>query len=163
MVYPTEGCVNCRRPISAAAAMTSPTVDDLLDEWGNALPQPRPAEEFSTEHFLHGIRAGTTMFDADCRAKLDRLVKKVEVVRRVSRGYSRDLSSTVDSRPIAPEYARYMAALYLHRAVVESDPKFLNCALKLSDGILEDPDVGTLPQLKEIALEQVRRLVNVSE
>ncbi|GMV55112.1 MAG: hypothetical protein AMXMBFR6_09170 [Betaproteobacteria bacterium] len=87
---------------------------------------------------------------AEAEANLDRLRKKIEVVRKLYRYYLPDMSGPANPTPLSPEALQRLCALLLKAALLRNDMRYLNSALKLLDGIL-DQDEG-------IFQEDLRRL-----
>jgi hypothetical protein len=117
---------------------------EILDLFAN-LPTPRNGDstKFSTEVFLHSIFVGSEFPDSDMvLKKLDRLCKKVDVVRKIRVFYTLDL--TRNAAPVADiqkEYLPLLAAVLLSYAKNYRDLKFLNTAFKMLDGHLKQTSV----------------------
>lgn len=123
--------------------------DDLLTEsllsWLRdlvlRLPAPRDATDgFATATFVRRLagEAGSALADDDA-AILERLSKKVEVVRRLSAVYAPDLSTVVDRSPVSADVAVALCGVYLATAFQRRDLKWLNTSLKMLDGCLKQP------------------------
>lgn len=100
------------------------------------LPAPRGKQDcFSTEFFLFDLAQALPQSPSDeGYLALERLCKKVDVVRHIHAFYSPDLTQPLGNESIAPTYLALLAAVLLQCAEIRSDPKFLNSALKLLDG-----------------------------
>jgi hypothetical protein len=90
---------------------------------------------FSTEVFLHSLYRRTLPEDDQVVLKtLDRLCKKLDVVRTLRAFYTKDLARTAHPVvDVSPEYLSLAAAILLSAAHRHRDLKFLNSALKLLD------------------------------
>jgi len=83
--------------------------------------------------------------------KLDRLRKKVEVARRLFRFYAVDLSSAIEPIMLSASSVRYLYVLFLKAALVQSDFRYLNSALKIVDNILHRDDCVFSEELRALA------------
>ena len=99
--------------------------------------------EFDTEQYLLAKRNQNYVID-DCDFPIvDRLCKKVDVVKKVYQVYSADLSSKLSNEEIGHNRYQELFELLLSTATLLEDYKFLNTALKLNDllfkrGMLEE-------------------------
>ena len=133
--------------------------EKLLKKAYQDLPEPRETKGFSTEVFLYSLKEPKQASGTEASRKIERLCKKIEVTKRLVVEYSHDLSKTVDSTPVAPEYAAYFTLILLTLASKNNDLKYLNCALKLVDDCLQAPKF-TLPKtVHEHACVLVERLL----
>ncbi len=106
---------------------------------------------FSTERFVREQAAKDTPSSRREIRVLDRLCKKVDVVRRLAAGYSRRLSRPAGPEPARPDFAVGLCALFLREAEAQNDPKFLNTALKMLDGHLRSPSAAYPASLRQEA------------
>lgn len=104
------------------------------------LPAPNKMENaFSTENFLYNVDL-SNLKDVDLLV-LDRLCKKIEVVKALYCFYSGDLSKSLDKDIIVnDDYIVYLCGIYLFLWQNQKDYKFLNTSLKLLDGLLCQPE-----------------------
>lgn len=73
-------------------------------------------------------------------AQLHRLRKKVEVSRSLYRFYRADLSHPEGLARLSGAGAQRVCVLFVKAALVQRDPRFLNSALKMVDGVLIQED-----------------------
>ncbi len=104
------------------------------------LPVPRIDDNgFSTEHFLHDIyRSMHNELNDEQFKIIDRICKKIDVVKKVSVFYNPDLSKSILDIPIHHKYSIVLIDVLLHYAKILNDFKFLNSAMKLFDLIQKD-------------------------
>jgi hypothetical protein len=113
----------------------------LADLW-RRLPPPRQRDGlFSVESFLHGLRSAADIEQAGVAEVLEALSRKVEVARRLRAFYRPDFRNA-DETLVAEGYPAYLCAVDLLAAQTLPDYKFLNCALKMLDGILVEPTLA---------------------
>ncbi|MHC5113734.1 MAG: hypothetical protein ACYTGP_04825 [Planctomycetota bacterium] len=125
---------------------------------GGQLPEPRRRPDcFCLEPMLHEYRDDGAP-DAAGVARLDQLARKVEVARRLWAFYEPDLSRPVERTLVHDAYAAHLCAVFLSTAARTADPKFLNTAVKMLDGMLLEPALAGDAVLAETAEELVRML-----
>ena len=110
--------------------------DPVLIAARDLLPPPRGSDGFATEEFLAELASGQQEIDEEAAARIERLCKKVEVPKRLLTGYSDDLNTSITDDPVDPAYAKYFMLMLFALAEQNEDLKYLNCALKLLDGVL---------------------------
>lgn len=88
---------------------------------------------------------------AERLVQLDRLRKKVEVVRKLYRFYLPDLSRAAGMQVPSAAAVRRLCALMLKTALVRHDARYLNSALKLLDGVLAREDCEFPDELRALA------------
>lgn len=132
---------------SSAAALAG-----LLRE----LPTARSCGDgFSTEAFIAAVTPGS--LDDVTAATLEILARKVEVGRRLRRCYSADLARPVSDEPVQPAFCVALAAAFVHFGLLRQDWKWINTALKMDYGILEEPAYAApaeIARLLDAALEE---------
>lgn len=99
------------------------------------LPNPRKEVDcFSTEQFLYDLYHSMPENLSSNQFKvLDRLCKKIDVVRKIFISYRYDLSKAESNTFIAPQYNMVLISILLYYAEKTDDFKFLNSAMKLFD------------------------------
>ena len=99
------------------------------------IPIPREEDDyFSTEQFLHDLyHSLPDKLDSHEFNVLDRLCKKIDVVREVFISYNYDLSKAESSTLIELKYNMVLISILLYYAHKIEDFKFLNSAMKLFD------------------------------
>lgn len=75
------------------------------------------------------------------RATLIRLTRKAEIAGKIARAYDADWRRPIDPDPIAPETGALLCALFLDQCRNAGDPRYLNAALKMLDGVMREPDI----------------------
>ena len=75
---------------------------------------------------------------------IDKLCKKIDVVKNVYKFYKKDLSQVVLKENIGKKYQQYLCFILLYLAYTNKDLKFLNSALKMIDYILDNKDKKTV-------------------
>ena len=110
----------------------------LLRELTRALPTPQGSEGFATEVFIAGL--SPEPLDPVQVRIMEKLAKKVEVARKLCRGYGGELGKPLEIVPIAPEYAEALAVAFFHHGLFREDWKWINTVLKLDWGILTTPE-----------------------
>lgn len=124
---------------------------DMVRKWHRQLENPRIEEgAFSTEKFLHDMQ-GESISSSERSKILDRLCKKVDVVKKVYIAYESDLSKARSSVVIRESYAVYLCMILICAAKEGNDLKFLNSALKMLDGGLREPNLQYPQQLFVLA------------
>ncbi|WP_293800219.1 hypothetical protein [uncultured Bosea sp.] len=111
---------------------------ELLQRSIRALPVPQGSEGFATEVFIAGLSPDS--LDPVQVRTMEKLAKKVEVARKLCRGYAGELGKPLEIAPIAPEYVEVLAAAFLHHGLSREDWKWINTVLKLDWGILTTPE-----------------------
>ena len=99
--------------------------------------------EFDTQQYLIAKRNQNYVIGDSDFPVIDRLCKKVDVVKKVYQVYSADLSSKFSNEEIWYNRYQELFELLLSTATLLEDYKFLNTALKLNDllfkrGMLEE-------------------------
>ena len=116
------------------AAQYLPPLRGLVE----SLPAPRIRfGSFSLEQFLFELVRSDQLGASESFERLERLCRSIEVKRRLYAYYTSDLAHSVEKSWIAPEYVALAVSCYLAAAEADQDPKFLNTALKLLDGVLQ--------------------------
>lgn len=124
---------------------------DMASKWHRQLETPRIEEgTFSTEKFLHDMQV-ESISSCERMKILDRLCKKVDVVKKVYIAYESDLSKARSSVVIRESYAVYLCMILICAAKEGKDLKFLNSALKMLDGGLIGPTFFCPNEVKEFA------------
>ena len=123
------------------------------------LPEPRDTEGFSTEVFLSNLGEKVYKEGSNTYRIIERLCKKVEVPRRLVIEYTDDLEFTVNDSPVAPEFAIYFTLVLLEYATENKDLKFLNCALKIVDGYLQEPQIVVTDEIRKLASSAAKVLL----
>jgi hypothetical protein len=109
-----------------------------LDALLAALPRPRTTQRgFSTETFIARLTPGA--LDEEAAATLETLARKIEVGRRLRLAYSDDLAKPAGDEMAEPAFARALAAAFTHFGMLRQDWKWINTALKMEWGILQEP------------------------
>jgi len=72
--------------------------------------------------------------------KLDLLRKKIEVTKKIHRFYMLDMSNATVQTNLCAEAVKLLYLLFLKAALERRDFRYLNTALKISDGILGRED-----------------------
>jgi hypothetical protein len=109
-----------------------------LDALLAALPGPRTTQGgFSTETFIAQLTPGA--LDEEAAATLETLARKVEVGRRLRVAYSSDLARPAGDEMVEPAFAGALAAAFAHFGMLRQDWKWINTALKMEWGILQEP------------------------
>ncbi|SFR51091.1 hypothetical protein SAMN05216203_1020 [Marinobacter daqiaonensis] len=93
--------------------------------------------DFNTEQYLSLKVSCDFVFSEIDFVKIDRLCKKVDVVKKVYRSYTPDLSVKMSNEEIGRQPYRDLLELFLVAASSFEDYKFLNTALKLNDLLVE--------------------------
>lgn len=98
-------------------------------------PVPRVESNcFSTEQFLYDLYLSMPdQLSNDQFKTLDRLCKKIDVVKKLYISYKHDLSLSLSTTLIDPQYKIILISVLLHYAEKTNDFKFLNSAMKLFD------------------------------
>lgn len=109
----------------------------LLERLLGALPTPQGGAGFATEPFIAGL-SSSPLSPAEVEV-MERLAKKIEVARKLCRGYAQDMGKPLDAAPAAPGYAEALAAAFFHHGLLRDDWKWINTVLKLDWGILTAP------------------------
>lgn len=134
--------------MTAVSSPNQARVEDLL----GPLPAPRSRSgTFSVEDF---IRGADPQSEADLRCKLPvlvRLSRKAEIAKAVYAFYTEDLSRPASDEVLQPEYAAAFCGLCLAAAEHLGHVRSLNCALKMLDGILRQPQVEYGESLRRAA------------
>jgi len=99
--------------------------------------------EFDTQQYLIAKRNQNYVIGDSDFPVIDRLCKKVDVVKKVYQVYSADLSSKLSNEEVGHNRYQELFELLLSAATLLEDYKFLNTALKLNDllfkrGMLEE-------------------------
>ena len=123
----------------------------LLEKALGALPVPQGGGGFATETFIAGLSAAP-LSPAQVRV-MERLAKKVEVARKLCRGYAEDMGKPLDATPTAPGYAEALAAAFFHHGLLRNDWKWINTVLKLDWGILIAPAFQTTDDLAGLLVD----------
>lgn len=99
------------------------------------IPTPRKAEDcFSTELFLYDFYSSMPdKLSSEQFKTLDRLCKKIDVVRKIFISYTNDLSKAKSNTLVTPQYNIVLISILLYYAEEVKDFKFLNSAMKLFD------------------------------
>jgi hypothetical protein len=99
-----------------------------------AVPQRQlPKGTFSTVGFMRSL--DLAHMPPLHRDGLDRLAKKVEVVRRVDDFYANGWLPHADARPVEPPVLTSIHLLFAAAGIASGDFKWVNTALKMCDGI----------------------------
>jgi hypothetical protein len=126
-------------------AESAAALDDLM----RALPAPRVcAEGFSTEVFIASLTPGR--LDDSAAATIEVLAKKIEVGRRLRCCYSKDVSQPAGEAAVDPAFCAALAGAFVHFGALRRDWKWINTALKMDYGILQDPPFTLPPPLARI-------------
>ena len=101
---------------------------------------PRPIRRdgfFCTEPFLFSCSSASDMFFCEeTRTVLDALCRKIEVGKTLCSVYPQEiLGSSVDGKRVDPAYMIMACALMAHAARQFGESAYLNCALKMLDGL----------------------------
>lgn len=117
-----------------------------LREFAAQLPAPTESEnEFSTEVFLGSVLAAENLTDNDVQI-LDRLCKKIDVVKKLRTFYTLDLSRAgKGSSNLPPGYLILAIGIMLIAARERDDLKFLNTALNGLDLITSESETNASP------------------
>lgn len=110
----------------------------LLQRSISALPAPQGSEGFATEVFIASLSPDP--LDPVQIRIMEKLAKKVEVARKLCRGYAGELGKPREIAPIASEYVEVLAAAFVHHGLSREDWKWINTVLKLDWGILTTPE-----------------------
>lgn len=99
------------------------------------LPIPRNKDNcFCVEQFLYDLYCSMPdQLSSDQFKVLDRLCKKIDVVREVFVFYKTDLSKSVSTIAIDSKYNMVLISILLYYAEKTDDFKFLNSGIKLFD------------------------------
>ena len=89
--------------------------------------------EFDTQQYLIAKRNQNYVIGDSDFPVIDRLCKKVDVVKKVYQVYSADLSSKLSNEEVGHNRYQELFELLLSAATLLEDYKFLNTALKLND------------------------------
>ena len=98
-------------------------------------------ESFVVETYLIEIISKDTFEFKNEKIYLDKLVKKVDVFKKVCVRYSKDLQVPLEEETISTELLIILTKVFVECGKTYKDYKLLNSALKICDGIL-----GQLPQ-----------------
>ena len=132
-------------PFTRSTGLTDPMRADLesrsasiLEAMVAALPPARPfGDAFATEVFIGAL--SSLKIDLETATVLEALAKKVEVGRKLRLAYTVDLAKQASDLCVAPAYAEALAAAYVHFGLMRKDWKWINTALKMEWGILQEP------------------------
>lgn len=75
------------------------------------------------------------------RTALIRLSRKAEIAGKIARAYDADWRKPTDPNPIGPETGALLCAIFLDQTRSAGDPRYLNAALKMLDGVMREPDI----------------------
>jgi hypothetical protein len=107
-----------------------------------ALPAPRQiADAFSLEAFIAEFRSADRGYFESQMPILTKLTRKAEVAKRLFTAYSTDLLKPVSMEIVSPDYVLALCGIFLAAAEHCGDYRLLNCALKMLDGIVEEPRI----------------------
>lgn len=112
---------------------------------------------FDLEEQLHTLSWSNLASEIDM--PFDRLRKKVEVARKLYRYYAPDLSRAAALTPLSAASVYRLCGLLLKAALVRSDARYLNTALKLLDGVLGRDELEFPKELRSFALATLQALV----
>ena len=87
---------------------------------------------------------------------LAKLTRKAEVAKRLFTAYSSDLQKSVSTEIVSPDYVLALCGIFLAAAEQCGDYRLLNCALKMLDGIVEEPRIER-PTVLDAWAEQLAR------
>src|SRR5262245_37724923 len=117
-----------------------PCSEEIVTRYAGALAPPRPpVGGFGVEAFLAGTWRALIEPPVRYRRELEALAKKVEVGRRLYVAYDAEIKRAMTNEVAHPSYVALLCAIFL--AVAEQGPawRFLNTALKMTDGVLLEP------------------------
>lgn len=120
----------------------------VLAQFTTGLPSPREKSGvFSVEAFLASRSSEEIVLLPESLEIYGKLRRKVEVARRLFAHYTADIARPAGDDIVHPGYAQLLCAQFLIIAQKSGDPRVLNAALKMLDGILLAPVVSPLPAL----------------
>ncbi|MDR2219351.1 MAG: hypothetical protein LBE24_02085 [Methylobacillus sp.] len=111
-----------------------------LDRASGGMMETCPAERNALDLEVELFHPDWEEPSADKLTQLDRLRKKIEVVRKLYRFYLPDLARAITTTELSAAAVRHLCALLLKAALVQNDARYLNSALKLLDGVLARDD-----------------------
>lgn len=117
----------------------------------NCLVHPEISKAPTARLVLDAALLDTTEASVDV---LEALTRKVEVGRELRIAYKDGLGAAISGERVHVEIARYLAALFVFAGLARADWKFLNAALKMEGGILNEGRVE-LPEPFERTLRHV--------
>jgi hypothetical protein len=97
------------------------------------------ANVFNTEAFLANLNWQN--LDACEVAVLSKLCRKVEISHHLFSRYSSDLNKPETDELLAIQYVEFFCGLCFWIAETRADMQFLNCGLKMLDGVLIEQSV----------------------
>ncbi|MDO9418345.1 hypothetical protein [Pararhizobium sp.] len=118
---------------------------------------PGESALFDLDALLSG--GANLAFEQLSSSQLDRLRRKIEVARKLHRAYERDLSRPATATPLSAGGVNQLCAVMLLSALRCQDPRFLNAALKLIDGLILPAAVPVSAELISLAQSTLNILV----
>lgn len=113
--------------------------------------------EFNTGQYLLGLKNNNYKVTKEDHRIIDRLCKKIDVVKKVYSSYLSDMSAKTSETELDSEGYINLLALLMSAASSLVDFKFLNTALKLNDMLLKK---GIVTKAESIAnLEKLNGLL----